>query len=749
MSTDFLNPRMAPRPDAAAKLSGRLVYRGDVTATGCLVGKVLRSPHPHARLLSVDTSAAEAMPGVHAVVTARDVPLGLLLGIQRTDQPVMAVDRVRMIGEPVAGVAAESEEIARAALAAIRVEYEPLPVLDDPETALAPGAIALHPGGNLCHSALFERGDLAAHRARAVHVVEGTYETPRQMHVALELEAGIAIPEADGRLVVHAPCQHPHGIRRILARVLDWDPARIDVIGDPVGGSYGGKEDPHVQPVLALLAVKAGRPVRIVLSRAEASVCGIKRHPFRITMRTTCDADGRLLTHEVDALSDTGAFASHGPEVLDTAHENAQGHYRIPAVRLTGRLAYTNNGIAGAFRGFGALQMQVALETQIERLARAAGIDPVRFRTMNLRAADALGPLGQPVLPQPEVAEVGRRLSGWRARLSAPPSPGPRFLTGIGTALVTKGEGFAGGAPNAAWGSLALAEDGRIELRTGLTDMGQGALAAIPVLIAKILGVATADARGVTGDTRKTADAGPTSASRGTQVAARLTRIAVPGFRARVLMAAARATGLDPDDISLGPGGIHLKGGGRNAPVLDFPALAAASGPLVEEAFMPAIETFAGVGDAHVIFTACGAIARVVVDSWTGKVRAERIAVVPAGGPVLSPEAFKGQIEGGAVMGIGFVLTETLPARNGRFLAANLDGYLVPTLVDSCPVDVDPVEELDPNDPIGLRGVGEIALNAVGPALATAVFDALGAAPPRLPVDPAWVLDRLEQFPLA
>lgn len=745
MSTDFLNPRMAPRPDAAAKLSGRLVYRGDVSAPGCLVGRVLRSPHPHAWIRSLDVSAAEAIPGVRAVVTARDVPAGLLLGIQRIDQPVLAVDRVRMIGEPVAAVAADSAEIAAAALAAIRVEYELLPVLSDPEAALRPEAIALHPGGNLCHSVLFERGDLAAGHARAVHVVEGSYETPRQMHVSLELEGGIAIPRPDGRLVVHAPCQHPHGIQRILGRVLDWDPARIDVIGGPVGGSYGGKEDPHVQPVLALLAVKSGQPVKIVLTRAESTAAGIKRHPFRIRMRTGCDAAGRLVVHEVDALADTGAFASHGPEVLDTAHECGQGHYRIPAVRLSGRLAYTNNGISGAFRGFGALQMQVALESQIERLARVAGIDPVRFRTMNLRAADALGPLGQPVLPQPEVAEVGRRLAGWRARLAAPPAPGPRFLTGIGTALVTKGEGFAGGAPNAAWGALALAEDGRIELRTGLIDMGQGALAAIPVLIAKTLGVATTDARGITGDTRRTADAGPTSASRGTQVAARLTRIAAPGFRARVLVAASRLTGLDPDDLQLGPGGIHLKGGGRNAPVLDFPALAVGCGELVEEAFMPAIETFAGVGDAHVIFTACGAIARVVVDRWTGRIRAERIAVVPAGGPVLSPEAFKGQIEGGAVMGIGFVLTEDLPARDGRFGAENLDRYLVPTLLDACPVDVDPVEELDPNDPVGLRGVGEIALNAVGPALATAVLDALGTAPPRLPVDPAWVLDQLEE----
>ncbi|MGH2340361.1 xanthine dehydrogenase family protein molybdopterin-binding subunit [Segnochrobactraceae bacterium EtOH-i3] len=745
MSSDFLNPRMAPRPDAAAKLSGRLVYRGDVTAPGCLVGKVLRSPHPHARVLSVDTSAAEAMPGVHAVITARDVPPGFLYGIQRVDQPVLAVDRVRMIGEPVAAVAAETEAIALAARDAIRVEYEPLPVLSDPEAALSPEAIALHPGGNLCHTALFERGDLAAGFARAAHVVEGVYETPRQMHVALELEAGIAIPGDDGRLVVHAPCQHPHGIQRILARVLGWDPARIDVIGDPVGGSYGGKEDPHVQPVLALLAVKAGRPVKIVLSRAEASTCGIKRHPFRIRMRTGCDGAGRLVAHEVEALADTGAFASHGPEVLDTAHENGQGHYRIGAVKLSGRLAYTNNGISGAFRGFGALQMQVALESQIERLAHAAGIDPVRFRTMNLRAADALGPLGQPVLPQPEVAEVGRRLVGWRARLAAPPAPGPRFLTGVGTALVTKGEGFAGGAPNAAWGALALADDGRIELRTGLTDMGQGALAAMPVLVARTLGVATADARGVTGDTRRTADAGPTSASRGTQVASRLARIAAPGFRARVLVAASRMTGLDPDDIMLGPGGIHLKGGGRNAPVLDFATLAAGAGPLVEEAFMPAIETYAGIGDAHVIFTTCGAIARVVVDRWTGRIRAERIAVVPAGGPVLSPEAFKGQIEGGAIMALGFVLTEDLPARDGRFLADNLDRYLVPTLADSCPVDVDPVEELAADDPIGFRGVGEIAMNAVGPALATAVFDALGTAPKRLPVDPAWVLDVLEE----
>jgi CO/xanthine dehydrogenase Mo-binding subunit len=707
---------------------------------------VLRSPHPHARIVALDVQRTRAMPGVRAVVTEGDLPVGFLCGIRVKDQPVLARDVVRYVGEPVAALAADTLEQARAALAAIAVTYEPLPIVDDPQQALCTGVPALHPRGNLCHSTSFVRGDVAAILAQAAHVVEDVYETPCQMHAALELDGGVAVPRPGGGLTVFAPCQHPHGVRSVVCEMLGLPVEAVEVVGSPLGGAYGGKEDLHIQPLLALLAARSGRAVRLSMTRPEVMDCSIKRHRFRIRMRTSCDAGGRLLSHEVDALADTGAYASHGPEVLDTAHENAQGPYRFDAVRLEGRLVYTNNGIAGAFRGFGALQMQVALELNIDRLANVCGIDPVAFRRNNLRPFDPVGPLGQTIAPQPEISAVLDRMAVHPLRRARPQPVPRRTIYGVGSALVTKGEGFAGVnaaayRPNAASAIVALTAAG-IEYRCALAEMGQGVSAAMSAALARQLGVARVDIRAIAGSTVRTPDAGPTSASRGTQVAFRLARIAAPAFRPIVVAAAGKVLGVAPSRLSLGPGGVYIDGEPRNAPAIGFAELGALES-FEHVAHMAAIECADGAGAAHKLNTACGAIALVSVDTRTGRIVCERMALMPACGPVLAPDAFLGQLEGAAAMAAGFVLTENLPSRGGRHLVRNLDGYLVPTIRDAPAVTVDAIEELAPGDPVGIRGVGEIPMNAAVPAIASAIYNALGTAPTRLPVDPAWVLGTL------
>lgn len=734
------------RPDALAKLSGNPGYLTDMSVPGMLHGAVLRSPHPHARIKSVDLTRAHAMPGVRTVVTEADLPAGLLCGIRIKDQPVLARGVVRYVGEAIAAVAADTLEQARSAAAAISVEYEILPVVDDPEQALGPGTPALHPRGNLCHSTSFKRGNVTDALAKATHVIEDVYETPCQMHAALELDGGVAVPKADGGLTIYAPCQHPHGVQSVVSEVLNIPTDTVDVVGSPLGGAYGGKEDLHIQPLLALLAARSGRAVRLSMTRPEMVDCSIKRHRFRIRMQTSCDANGRLLSHEVDALADTGAYASHGPEVLDTAHENAQGPYRFDAVRLEGRLAYTNNGIAGAFRGFGALQIQVALELNIDRLARACGIDPVEFRRINLRPFDTVGPLGQTIAPQPEISAVLARMAAHPLRQARPHPAARRTLHGVGCALVVKGEGFAGvtGAayrPNAASAVVALTPSG-IEYRCALAEMGQGVSAAMSAALARELGVGRADIRAVTGSTVRAPDAGPTSASRGTQVAFRLARAAAPSFRPMLVAAAGKALGVASTRLSLGPGGVYVDGEPRNAPAIGFAELGSLQ-TLDHTAHMAAIETADGDGAAHKLNTTCGAVALVSVDVRTGRVVCERMAVMPACGPVLAPDAFLGQVEGAATMAAGFVLTEDLPSRGGRYLTHNLDGYLVPTIHDAPAVVVDAIEELAPDDPVGIRGVGEIPMNAAVSAIAAAVYDALGVVPTRLPIDPAWVLKTL------
>ncbi|PTW61068.1 xanthine dehydrogenase molybdenum binding subunit apoprotein [Breoghania corrubedonensis] len=723
----------------AEKLSGRFRYLADDAPKGALVGLVLRSAHPHARISRLDTRAAEAVPGVHAVVTTADVPAGFRFGLRLKDQPVLADGVVRHLGEAVAAVAAETMEIAAAALAAIDVDYEILPPVTDPHVALGKEAVALHDGGNLCHAFDYLKGDVAVALEASAHTVDLSLDTPRQMHVALELEGGVAIP-GEGDLVLRAPAHDPHHVRHVLSELTGLEEENIHVVGSPIGGSYGGKEDLHVQPVLALLGLKARRPVRLVLSRPEAVAAGIKRHPFSIRLRAGCNADGRLTALDFDAVADTGAYASHGPEVLETAMECAPGAYDWPSVRLAGRLAYTNNGISGAFRGFGAVQTQSALELAIDALADKAGVDRIAFRRLNLAAAEGPGPLGQTMVPMLELEPLGEAL----AALPAVPvgRPDERFVAGTGVALIRKGEGFGGGGPNGALGRLALGFDGRIRLETSLTEMGQGLEAAALAALRQAFGVDGRDVGLRIGETA-VGNSGPTSASRGTQIAVRLVRKGAETMRQALGAAAARKLGGAAEDYISGPGGMFRADDRRNRPDIGFAALAEGEDIAVDVEIEP-IETHLDGLACHTLFTACAARAFILVDRWTGRITCTGIDVLPACGMPLVPAAFDGQMAGGAAQALGFCLTEDLLATDGSFAARNLDGYFVPTIADMPPVRIHPLVELDARDPVGLRGAGEIGLNAVAPAIACAVRDVLGIPPLRLPVDPDWVLDVLE-----
>ena len=724
----------------ADKLTGRFRYLTDEAPADTLTGLVLRSPHAHARILRLDTSAAEAMPGVHAVVTMADAPKGFRHGLRHKDQPPLADGVVRYRGEAVAAIAAESMEVARAALQAIEVDYAVLPTVSDPTRALEEGAPALHDGGNLSASMSYAHGDVEAVLSRSAHVVDLKLQTPRQMHVALELEGGMAMSDGEN-LTLRAPAHDPHNVRSVISTLTGIDDSRCHVVGSPIGGSYGGKEDLHVQPVLALLAVKARRPVRLVLSRREAVMVGMKRHPFTISLRAGCDEVGRLTGLDFKAIADTGAYASHGPEVLDTGMECAPGAYGWQAVRLDGQLAYTNNGIAGAFRGFGAVQTQCALELAIDMLAEKVGLDPVAFRKLNLAGATDPGPMGQPMVPMPELEPLARSLG------ELPETPDDtcdpdRFLTGVGVALIRKGEGFGGGGPNGARGSLLLGSNGRIFLESSLTEMGQGLTEAAYAALISTLNVAREDVSLRIGETG-VGDSGPTSASRGTQIAVRLVRKGAGAFRAALCKAASKRLGGAPADYDLGPGGLYRKAERRNQPDIAFADLAG-EGTIRVEIEVPAIETHLAGQSVHTLFTACAARASVRVDCWTGRITCTGLDILPECGPPLVPAAFEGQMAGGAAQALGFCLTEDLPAIDGVFQAQNLDGYFIPTIADMPPVRIHALDDLDKDDPVGLRGAGEIGLNAVAPAIANAVRDALGVAPEALPVDPLWVLDVLE-----
>jgi nicotinate dehydrogenase large molybdopterin subunit len=736
------------RPDGPAKIAGKLTYLTDVRVPGMLVGRILRAGIAHARILEIDTSEAEALPGVVAVVTHRDIRGSNGFGIVIQDQPAMCFDKVRYIGDTVAAVAAVDAQTAARALSLIRVLYAPLPVVTDPARALAADAEAVHAAGNLQRELRFGRGDSTAALARAAHAVEATYETPRQMHAFMETEGGHAFVDGEGMLHVCAGGQHGRRDQLQLSRILGMPESRIRVVSSPTGGAFGGKDELTVQPALALLALKSGRPVRIQIERVESVHAGTKVTPMRIHMRTGCDADGRIVAQEVDLLADGGAYASLTPAVVETALEHACGPYEVANVTAHARLAYTNNGTCGALRGFGCNQMSYAVECQVDRLAAACGLDPIAFRDRNLRKAGTRGYLGQVVAPT-------ERLDEMLAAAAADPiwskprgvsADGTEFI-GVGMGMNFQGNGLGTLPPDPGGGELRLAADGKIEAAFGLDEIGQGVQAAIRNTVAAELGCALADIRPVTGDTAAAPESGSTTASRGTYVVWRVAKEAAPRLAQELAAAAGKVLGRAPDTLAVAPGGLADHGSKSGELVITFAdlarALASEALPTSECQFeFPKSDYFEG--NARLIFAFGATLARVAVDRITGQVRVLDLVQHTAAGPVLDHAAYLGQIEGGSLQGLGFTTMENAVLREGEYQTWNLDTYIVPTIQDAPQsMAVYALDSLEADDTFGPRGVGELGIGAVTPAIANAVADAIGYWPERAPIEPERILDAL------
>ena len=820
LTRETAGKRWRIRPDGPDKVTGRLAYLTDLAAPDMLYGLVLRSPHPHARIRAIRTERAEALPGVHAVLTHRDVPGLNAFGISRQDQPVFCFDLVRYVGDAVAAVAAESIELAERALERIEVDYEPLPVLDSPEKALAEGAPKLHPQGNVMHSNEYKRGDVDAAFAACAHVVEETYSTPRQMHTYMETEGGLFVPEPDGRLTVYAPTQHGLLDRLQLARILGVPEERIRVVSSPIGGSFGGKDELNIQPYGALLALAAGRPVKIHNSRRESVRAGLKRHPMTIAMKTGIDASGRLLAHRVRIVADTGPYATLGAEVLNFATEHVIGPYRYATVDVESVSVYTNNGMSGEFRGFGGNQAIFALEGQMDRLAERIGMDPWEFRLLNLRRMGDPGPFGHNIVQTDGAYQVWRKLkeSGlWRLRsadrreaggraesvreaggqevraregvgrdaggqevraregvgrdaggqevraregvgrdaggnvreaaerFSARPekvSRSPWIRTGIGAALVMHGFGFGVGLPDPAAGRLRLAEDGRIEAAFGYEEFGQGLLATLETLMIETFGFAPEDLRLIVGDTDRVPDSGSSTASRTTTMMWQAIRQMERPFRRRLLEAAAGLLGKPAETLRLGPGGVACADSGRL--LIRYADIAGKTAePIEAETHFHFPTSDTDKFGAHFLYSYSAVAVKVEVDQLTGRVRVLEQYHAVAAGPVVNPQGYVGQIEGGSGMALGYALMEDAVMENGRYLTGNLDTYLIPTIADlSGTVAVEPIEDLPEGDPYGPRGIGEIGSVGLAPAIAAAVHDATGVRVNRLPIDPALLIGR-------
>jgi xanthine dehydrogenase D subunit len=737
----------APRPDGIPKVQGQFLFSSDLFAEGMLWGHVLRSPHPSARIRRVDVGPAWAIDGVRAVLTAADVPGEPTYGLEIPDQPVLAGEVVRYMGEPVAAVAADHPETARRAAAAIRVEYEPTEPLVDPEAAIS--APPIHPDGNVFRHLRIEHGDPSVH---GEVVVEGAYEVGMQDQAFMGPESGLAVPAEDGGVDLYIATQWLHVDRDQVARCLGLPPEKVRLHLAGVGGAFGAREDVSIQVHLCLLALATSRPVKMVLSREDSFFSHVHRHPARIWLRHHADRQGHLLRVEARVLLDGGAYASSSTAVISNAAAFATGPYRVPSATVDGWVVRTNNPPCGAMRGFGAVQACFAYEAQMDKLAAALQMDPVELRLANaLRHGDTLI-TGQRIEGTAPVAEV------IRAAASAPLPPlRPEELPeialpgGAGRTAerhrVRRGVGFAVGYKNLMYSEgfddasearvrLELADEGpRATVTCAAAEVGQGFVTLARQICEEELGVAQ-----VVLAPPSTADigsAGSTSASRQTWMSGGAVAEACRAVAARLIERAATRLGTDPGHLVLAEGAVQALEDGRAVNVAEL----LAEGPLEETVTFHHRRTqpldARGQGEAHVAFAFAAHRAVVDVDLDLGLVKVVQIATAQDVGRALNPLQVVGQIEGGIAQGVGLAVMEEIVLENGRVKNPSFTDYLIPTALDMPEVVIAAlVEEPEPGAPFGAKGVGEPPTISSTPAVVAAIRAATGLPLARVPVRP-------------
>ena len=721
--------------DAVDKVTGRAVYGADCYEKGQLYGCTRHSDFPHAEIVSIDVSEAARLPGVRAVLTHSDIPGEKSFGFVTPHQMVLCSERVRFVGDAVAIVAAETEDAARAAAGLVRVKYNPLPVVSDPEEALAPGAPLVHVGGNLCVHHRVRKGDPEGALSGSEVVLEREYRTQKVEHSYIEPEAVLCRPGENGGVTITGSVQNLYSIRRAVARVLALPLNRVRIIQATLGGSFGGKDE--VMSALccraALLALATGRPVKMVNTREDSMRESYKRHPYVMRYKVGASKDGRLEAMSIDIVADAGAYATMSPFVTWRSVVQATGPYVVPHVRTDVRTAYTNNCYTGAMRGFGSPQVCFAVESLMDELAEAVGKDPLEIRLMNALKDGSETATGQKLNHKVsvaqalrEVAERGRFLAtrtqfaGENSVAASPPGapgapPTPRLRRGIGISCSYRGVSLGAEGVDAAGVTVSVQTDGSVVVSTGLVDMGQGASTTVSLIVAEELGITLDRVRFLPADTSRLPDSGPTVASRTTLMAGNAARKACQELLARMRPA--------------GPG-------------LPFAELA-------EVCFQKGISLYAhgwykapstswneedGQGDAYFTYVYGANLAEVEVDTVTGRVRVTRFVSSHDVGRVINLNGARGQVYGGVAMGLGYALLEEYPEDRGVPALGNFDEYLLPTASDVPPVEVAFIENPDDIGPHGAKTLGEPACEIAAPAIANAVANATGMRIRELPL---------------
>jgi xanthine dehydrogenase D subunit len=738
--------------DAREKATGQAKFYSDLHLKDMLYGRVLRANRPHALIKRIDTSQAQALPGIVAVLTHKDVEGTNRYGIVTPDQPVLCEEKIRYEGDAVALVAAEDPETAERALGLIKVDYEPLPVVKDPVEAMKPDSPRVHEAGNIHRHGHIRNGDVESVFRQCAVVVENTYRTGRQMHMFLETEAGTGFLDENGNVVLHVGGQAPYRDQLQVARALGIPRERIRVVSSIVGGAFGGKDEVTVQIHLALLALKTKRPVKMVLSREESGFAGMKRHPVIITVRTGADSQGRLLANQVKIISDTGAYASLGGTILDVSMETCCGPYNIPNVDIEAYCVYTNNGFSAAFRGFGAPQSIFAMESQMDIVAEKLRIDRLEIRKRNVIREGDISTFGVKIpgsIGIHETLEKASKSDLWLQKDEHKNQRSERWCRrGVGIACALKGFTF-GALPDFGAASITLNADGTFAVGVSCPDMGQGNVTAYAQIAAEELRCRLKDVRVDSADTGLSPDTGGSSASRSLYVGGNAIIRAAQKMRELLLSHASQMLGEPESKLECRDGAIIVVGDLKRKAMYatiaahirvhgnQFRVEAGFDVPRFEQPIEGTIEI------PHWSFMYATAIALVEVDTLTGKTKVLRFLIAVDSGKVINPQGFTGQCEGAVVQGLGYALTEEAIIENGHLLTPNFTTYLIPTISDAPDIEVVPVETYEKTGPFGAKGVGEIGIVPVAAAVSNAIYDATGIRCFALPITPERLFDGL------
>jgi 4-hydroxybenzoyl-CoA reductase alpha subunit len=732
-----------PRVDGYEKVTGTGQYVADIFLPGMLVGKVLRSPLPHARIVRLDTSRARKVPGVRAVVTAADTPKRRW-GAFIQDQPVLALDKVRYVGEEVAAVAALDEDAALEALALIDVEYEELPAYFDPAEALAEDALLIHEDkpGNVALVIDVERGNVAEAFARADLVVEDTFRSTHQWHAPIETIGSVAEYKS-GKLTVWMNTQTLFMARHRMAWALGLSESDIRIIQPWVGGGFGGKScDDNNAMVCALLAMKAGRPVKLINTREEEFLAGSRpRVPMQIWCRMGFRKDGTIVAKQLDIIADNGAYCGKAPAITGVAALRHDTLYKYRDVKTRARLVYTNKIPTGAFRGFGNPSAEWAVEQVIDTAAHELGLDPLEVIRKNAAEPGYVSPHGNRVTSceLKQCVDKIEELMDWkRARAQKRPYRG----LGVGATVHVSGKRHFGDYDG---GSVVLKvnEDGKAMIWCGEGEAGQGPTTALCLIAAEELGIPFEDVSISQADTDLTTYCHGAYASRLTYIAGNAVRDAARNMKQQILQIAAELLEAAPEDLEIRNGVISVKGSPEGAKTTTVREVAHArlfrrgGAPLVAAgSFDPdsVLQDATRYGNESGAYNFACQAAEVEVDPETGKVTVLRYAAASDCGTVIYPLGAEGQVEGSVAQGLGYTLTEGFVWENGRPLNPNFSDYRIPTAGDMPPLQSVFADSYEPTGPFGAKGLGELAMDPFAAVIGNAIFDACGIRIKTLPI---------------